>query len=300
MRQFILGLACALMATCLSADDNVLMFGNDIEVSQSDLDALLSEGPVNARKDVLEDKDKILKLLRQTFLIRALADEARENGLDKDELIQAKLQRQADKILYLERMKQIDAQPLPDFEQAAKEQYLSNEAAHTVPEKVSAKHILIATTDKLPVYHERAEALEIAKKVKKELDEGRSFDDLIKLYSEDTSTKKNHGSLGIFSRGSMVKPIEDAVFAMHEPGETSDIIESQFGFHIIKLLNRFKPMKLPYEQERPKIIEKLKNEYIQNRREVYFDELLKKKHASIYEDLVEAYMTESLESLSRQ
>ncbi|MCU7921191.1 MAG: peptidylprolyl isomerase [Candidatus Thiodiazotropha sp. (ex Dulcina madagascariensis)] len=281
----------------LHAADDVLMFGGDIKVERVDIDALLADGPAKARKDVLNNHKQMLQLLRQTYLIRAMASEALERGLSEDKLFQAKLRRQRERMLYLERLKQIDDQPLPDFEPAAKEQYQGNPDAYTIPERVGAKHILIATTDRLPQYHSKEEALEIIKKVKAEADSGRSFEDLVAAYSEDPASRKNQGSLGLFGRGAMVKPVEEAVFAMHKPGQISDIVESQFGYHLIKLTGRYAAQKLPFEQEKEKIVEQLKKDFIQQRREAYFDELLKKNKASIYEDLLEDYVSKRLRQI---
>ncbi|MCG8012528.1 MAG: hypothetical protein JAY64_12625, partial [Candidatus Thiodiazotropha weberae] len=117
MRLFLVGLLGMLLASSLCAEENVLMFGGDIKVERVDLDALLSDGPVNAQKDVLNSKKKVLQLLRQTFLIRALAEEYKKQGLDDNELFRAKLRRQQERMLYIERLQQIDDQPIPDFEQ---------------------------------------------------------------------------------------------------------------------------------------------------------------------------------------
>ena len=300
MRLFLVGLLGILLASSLSAEENVLMFGGDIKVEPVDLDALLSDGPIKAQKDVLNSKKQILQLLRQTFLIRALAEEYKKQGLDDNELLQAKLRRQQERMLYIERLKQIDDQPIPDFEQAAREQYLGNPDAYTIPERADARHILISTTDRLVDYHERDEALEIAKQVKAKLAAGERFEDLVPIYSEDPKSKDNQGTLGIIKRTADAKPVVKAAFNLKKPGDISEIVESQFGFHIVKLIKKFPPLKQSYEQVKPGIIEKLTKEFISKRREAYFDKLLESNDAAIYEDLVEEYIAKRLEDLDKQ
>lgn len=296
MRICLLLIVALYLSPVTAMAGETLMFGGDIEVKDVDLDALLLSGPEDARSKVVADHNQLLKLLRQIYLIRALSEEAEKSGLGDSELFQAKLRRQREKLLYLERLKQIDAEPIPDFEQAAKEQYHGNPEAYTIPERFEAKHILISTTDRLPKHHPKEEALEIIKKVKAELDSGQStFEDLVMVYSEDTVTLKNKGSLGVFKRGSMVEPFDEAVAAMHKPGEISDIVETQFGYHIIKLVNRYSPKKLTFDQVKEKLVSKMKSDYIQNRRDEYFDKLLKKNKASIYEDKVEEYAQKQLQ-----
>ena len=76
-----------------------------------------------------------------------------------------------------------------------------------------------------------------AEDVLKRLRAGGDFNALAKEFSIDTSNKDQGGDLGWFGRGMMVKPFEDAAFAL-KPGELSDIVETQFGYHIIKLEER--------------------------------------------------------------
>ncbi|MCU7929626.1 MAG: peptidylprolyl isomerase [Candidatus Thiodiazotropha sp. (ex Codakia rugifera)] len=299
MRSCLIVLLICFLTPALSVAGDVLMFGGGIEVEEVDLDALLSGGPDKAKSDVISSQKQLHQLLRQIYLIRALSIEATEQGLGDSELFKARLRRQREKMLYLERLKQLDAEPLPEFEQAAKEQYLGNPEAYTIPERVDARHILISTTDRLPKYHSKDEALEIVKKVKSEIDGGRSFEDLATAYSEDPVTSKNRGSLGLFKRGVMVEPFDKAVFALHKPGQISDIVESPFGYHIIKLEGHYPAQKLEYKHVKDKIVEKLKSDFIQKRRDTYFDALLKKNKASIYEDLVEKYAEERLKPASK-
>jgi peptidyl-prolyl cis-trans isomerase D len=110
--------------------------------------------------------------------------------------------------------------------------YRENLSRYANPEQRSARHILIKTSeedseDALAEKKTRAaQILELART-------GEDFAELAKQHSEGPSGPRG-GDLGFFTRGRMVKPFEDAVFSLKE-GEISDIVETQFGFHIIKL-----------------------------------------------------------------
>ena len=127
----------------------------------------------------------------------------------------------------------------------------------THPDQVHARHILIAVpagaTD-----NEKAAAKTKALDVLKQAQSGGDFAKLAAKYSDDPSNKLQGGDLGSFGRGQMVKPFEDAVFAM-KPGQIT-MVETRFGFHIVKL-EEFKPAHTDTIAEaKPKIIDELRTQ----------------------------------------
>ena len=88
-------------------------------------------------------------------------------------------------------------------------------------EEVKARHILVESEDK---------AKEIAEKIA----HGADFAEMAKQYSKDPGTKDDGGALGYFSRGQMVPQFEEAAFKL-EPGDVSDPVETQFGWHLIQV-----------------------------------------------------------------
>ena len=89
--------------------------------------------------------------------------------------------------------------------------------------------------NKVHCAHILVEKLSLAQEIKTKIAGGESFANLAKQYSIDSS-KKRGGDLGFFGRGMMVQEFEKAAFAL-EKGQVSDIVKTQFGYHIIKRLD---------------------------------------------------------------
>lgn len=101
------------------------------------------------------------------------------------------------------------------------------------PEAVKLAHILLRVE---PSQATLDSALAKAKMVKAMLDSGADFEEMAKEYSDDPSASDG-GDLGYFSRGDLVQEFEDAAFALNV-GETSDIVKTQYGYHIIKCIDK--------------------------------------------------------------
>jgi peptidyl-prolyl cis-trans isomerase D len=113
-----------------------------------------------------------------------------------------------------------------------KQYYQDNSGEFTTPEQRRARHILFTTEEGASdqvLADKRQKAAEILAKAR----EGADFEELAKTWSEGPS-RETGGDLGYFSRGQLVPPFEDAVFAM-QVGQISDVVQTRFGFHIILL-----------------------------------------------------------------
>ena len=144
-------------------------------------------------------------------------------------------------------------------EQDLKTYYEQNATKLAGQEERRASHILI-TSPKSASADERqkarAKAEELLAAVRKA---PASFADVAKKNSQDPGSAPNGGDLDFFTRGAMVKPFEDAAFGM-KVGDISDVVESDFGYHIIKLTDVRAPKKRSFEEMRPELETELKNQ----------------------------------------
>ena len=103
---------------------------------------------------------------------------------------------------------------------------------YITPEQRDASHILLNLEEDDADLEEKTKQLS---DIRERVIAGESFAELAKEFSDDTGSARQGGSLGAFSRGAMVPVFEEAVFALQEKGELSDIVQSQFGLHLIQL-----------------------------------------------------------------
>lgn len=150
--------------------------------------------------------------------------------------------------------------------------YDKNPQLFKQPEQVKASHILIKVE---PTADEAAKAAARKKiqDIQQKLKDGGDFAALAREYSEGPSGAKG-GDLGYFSRGQMVKPFEDTAFAM-KPGEVSDLVETRFGYHLMKVYEMKPEQTLAYGDVKDKIAQRLKQEKIETEANLYVQNLKK-------------------------
>jgi peptidyl-prolyl cis-trans isomerase C len=151
----------------------------------------------------------------------------------------------------------------------AKSYYDNNPSYFQQPAQVKISHIMI----KFPADQtKKDEAKKKIEDVKKRLKAGDDFEALAKDISEDTNSKNNGGELGYFSKDELPKSFETAAFAL-KTGESSDIVESDSGYHIIKLNEKKDAKTTTYEESKDNIINSLKNVKVNTAVNGYLTEL---------------------------
>ena len=152
-----------------------------------------------------------------------------------------------------------------------KKYYDDNPDKFKTPEEVKASHILIKFNPAKADDAKKAEAKKKLEDVKKRLAKGEDFAKLAKEVSEGPSNK-NGGDLGFVRKGQMVKPFEEAVFSMGV-GEVSDIVETQFGYHIIKVFEKKPEKKVEFKEVKERLANQLKQQKTQEEAIAYIEKL---------------------------
>ncbi len=159
-----------------------------------------------------------------------------------------------------------------------KKYYEEHQPEFGTQEQRQAAHILIAVAAQAPDTDRQAAKAKAEQVLQQVKQSPGKFAELAKKYSQDPGSAANGGDLGVFGRGMMVKPFDDAVFQL-KPGEISGVVQSDFGFHIIKLL-AIKPAKVQaLDEVKGVIAQKLKMQKAGDK----FAELAEKFSNVVYE-----------------
>ena len=147
------------------------------------------------------------------------------------------------------------------------------------PSRVKASHILL----KVDTEADKSSRADVQKKlenIRKRLEKGEDFASLAREFSECPSKDKG-GDLGFFKRGQMVKPFEDAAFALN-PGEMSDIVKTRFGYHLIKVTDKKPEKNLPYADVKENLGKYLEQMKVRDKVIAYLDKHKEKASVKRY------------------
>ncbi len=239
-----LGLLAGLAITpALAAEQNpvvAVVNGSDIHLSevvdfQRNLPPQIAQAPFPAILEVLINN-------------RLITDAARKEGLQHDPEVKREVRLAEEGAM---RRAWLNKKVHDDITDAAMKERYDQYVAHFKPEEeVHARHILVETEDQ-------------AKAVIADLKSGANFEDVAKAKSKDPSAQKNGGDLGFFTKTEMVPAFADAAFAL-KPGEVSpEPVKTQFGWHVIKVVERRLTTAPTFEDAKPVLREQMSEKIAQ-------------------------------------
>lgn len=195
------------------------------------------------------------------------------SAIDKMDMTEAGIRAQIERGLAInELVKTRISDNIKISEEESRKFYDSHPELFQQPEQVKASHILIKVEQDADAQKKTAAEKKI-EKIQNRLKKGEDFATLARENSEGPSAT-NGGDLGYFKRGTMVKPFEDAAFAL-EVNQISDVVKTQFGYHLIKLVDRKPAQTLAYAEVKPKLVDHLKQQKVKLEVDTYLDGLKK-------------------------
>lgn len=243
---FALALALALAPAWAQNKPPLVVGEHGVTVNAEDLEAASQRIPLPSRRAVMSRVDNLSRQAEEIYIRRALAVDAEKAGLEKDPVVQALLKQARERILSdaqaaeLEKTAKLSDETVRAY---ARDVYRTNPKRFESAEQTRARHILIGRSADGKARDRAAEVLQ-------QIRAGQSFEDVASKQSGDYATAAKGGDLGYFSAGQMVKPFEEAVAKMSKPGEISDLVETEFGFHIVKFEDRRPAGIRPFEEVR--------------------------------------------------
>jgi peptidyl-prolyl cis-trans isomerase C len=257
-----------LCAAAEPEESAVLATWQDIAVTEADVVHFLAfKRPDKSIAELVASEQVLDQYIQNIIMVRAMAREARQKQLLDTEQIQWQQAYQKDlwAVQALQQNAVAQAQNNANWEALAKETYIAEGERFTAPGEFDAAHILIRFDGR-----SQADALALANKVYQKANADEDFATLAQEYSEDETTAEKGGELGSFEANKMVPEFSAAVQALASPGDISEPVKTQFGYHIIKLNSKKVGKKHPFAVMQKSIIAQLQKE---NRGQIISDML---------------------------
>ena len=239
-------LAASWCLPSLAAD--VLVEGHQVSVADADVASEALRIPADVRSSVLSKPENVSKLATGLYVQRVLAQEAEKAGLTDDPTVATALRLAGEHVLSEARLQKIDEAAKPDdaaLDAYASATYKANQQRFQAPERWAASHILINGNS--------LESRIKASKLQEELKSGADFAALARKNSDDAASAVKGGKLGYFTSGKVVPEFEAAVKALKNPGDISDVVETKYGMHIIRLDGHREAGTKPFDEVRDEL-----------------------------------------------
>ncbi len=253
----IIGLLALPFFLATSASATEVARHGEAAVTDADIRAALASVPP-AQRDVFRRSEPSARNLALDLAVRKVfAERARNEGILDDPVAVDRLRLIEERALYelyLERAEQAALKP-ETLEAIAREEYRAFPERFQQAESVHARHILVRFGEDRLAAREKIDAI-LAR-----LNAGEAFDKLAEQLSDDPGSAARGGDLGYFPRGKMVKAFDEAAFALTEPGQLSAIVETQFGFHILRFEGRRPAGAVPFDEVREALIEAARRKF---------------------------------------
>jgi peptidyl-prolyl cis-trans isomerase C len=251
------------------APATILTSNSLASVSQAEYEAELKKLPPDLREGFANNPKRVNDLLVRMLVQKSLAAQARAAKLDAKPDVAMRLGLEVDRFLAAVELERIETAAAAEFdagiarqETRARELYLVDKNRFASPPQVSATHILFDTKKR-----SSDDAKKLAEETRAKIAAGADMGKLAKELSDDPSASTNAGAIGWFSEKEMDPAFGAAAFALAKPGDLSQPVKSQFGWHIVRLDDKRPATVKSYEEARDAIMAELRRRFVEEKRE---------------------------------
>lgn len=276
MRNIIISVLLSLVlcaVTAFAGDDAVLARIGDKQLTEADFKRILSYYDPEKQKIIEQNPQAKATLLKRIIQSMVISKIAKDEEFGSRAEIKEQIELLTDDFLATEYIRKKIIANINVTEDETKIFYKAHMEDFMKPEMVRARHILIKV-DKSASDEDKRKAKEKAEELLKKIKAGEDFAKLASEFSDDPGSKKKGGDLGFFTKGRMVPEFEKVVFSM-KPGEISDVFETPFGFHIVKVEERKEAEIEPFDKVKDKAKEMLVGELRKARIEEFIEKAFK-------------------------
>ncbi|NEZ04226.1 hypothetical protein G4Y73_08695 [Wenzhouxiangella sp. XN201] len=254
------------------------------DIQTSLLPAALSESVIVTESEV----DRMIRLQQQNRQV-TLIDVDAEPFLDQVEIseddieayyqdnLEAFTTEEQVKLAYVELRPEEMIEEVSLSEEELRQRYEAASQRYLTPESRRASHILIESGNESD---DENSAQARAEQLRERIEQGESFSELAREHSDDFASADQGGDLGWIEPDDMVEAFEDALYALDAPGDVSEPVQTNFGWHLIRLEEIRPPEGMSFEEARSEILD----EYLQRQREDLYFELSERMVDLVYAD----------------
>ncbi len=275
MKNAVICLCLALL--CLFAcnkkeDGKVLVTINNDKITMTEFNKELDKIPMNMKMMVASESGKKTYLDR-LIIKKLLLSEAAKSNIEKDKEFENRLAEIKEQLIIESLLKKKLTSGANISDEDLQKYYEANKEKFRKDREINTRHILLKSEDE-------------AKQVRDKLQAGEDFSDLAKKYSIDPNAKVTGGEVGFHPKGTLLPEYEAAAFKLAKVGQTSGIVKTQFGYHIIRLEGIKPPQYVPFAEVKDFIKQQLVQEKQKDVLDKYIEELKKSAKITINEELL--------------
>jgi len=261
--------------------DTPLITNSKIKVTVEDLAAEMERLPEEHRIEFLLSEERIAKLLETMMVNKVMATEAMKSGLQNDPGAAAEIRNQTEKILAKYRKKQLETNaPKIDLSPVAREIFLTRMKGMERPAMYASWHTLIKTKNRT-----KEAARERAELVKSKIEAGAKLEAIAKEYSDDESAATNNGYINATPLSYLDRAFGNALEKL-KINEMA-IVETEYGFHVIRLLSATPSSKPTFEEVKPQMLAEADKAYKQRILNDYLNDVRNDPTIKLHKDAID-------------